>query len=244
MSSAHLEGAAMLINPRPLDGKLMLFDASFYLAPKQCIMAALKYFNYDDIQFKEQDSYFVHTSVIGLLTDSTEVDNDKVLKDIRESGEYDLLGDIDYLLPTHTDKREMRHPPYIEVCGIVKNVSKSLFSFEIHADQYSSFLKTHKKKTGIFCIHAFVPDTGKYKNKRPLPQEKSFVFVTGFLTTVLSNDNENGGAVFAIEVHDMVFGGRATLSNHPNAAETSSRKRKSRFNFDDDEEENVAGPSK
>ena len=45
MSAAHLQDAAMLTNPILWIEKMMLFDASFYQAPGQSILVALKYFN-------------------------------------------------------------------------------------------------------------------------------------------------------------------------------------------------------
>lgn len=243
MSSAHFEGAAMIGNPRPLDGKMMLLDASLYLGHQQTVLIALKYFNRDNVEFGNQGSFFIHTSVIGLLTDSTEVDNDEVLASIRDDGGYDLLGDADFILPAHTDRTEMRHPPYVEVCGIARNVSRSQFSFDVDADQYSSFLKTHSKKTGVFRLHAIVPDTGKFQKKRPLPQEKSFIFVSGFLSSISFTENDNKGTQFVIEVHHMVFGGRATASNSA-AASSSSSSKKRRFNFDDDDESSAEPSSK
>ena len=73
-------------------------------------------------------------------------------------------------------------------------------------------IRGHDKGTGLFRVHAFVPTSGKYKNRRPLPQENSFVCVSGFLTTLLAAETEAKGVQFEVRVHDMVFGGRVAVS--------------------------------
>ena len=88
---------------------------------------------------------------------ASEVDNDEVLREIRDAGEYDLLGDGEYvctlcficypvtsnyflaLTHSHVQSRDVSWT--VEVYGIAQNVSKSLFTFDIDADQYHSFLK-------------------------------------------------------------------------------------------------------
>jgi hypothetical protein len=57
-------------------------------------------------------------------------------------------------------------------------------------------------------IQEIVP---KYSHKRPLPQENSFVFVSGFVFDTVEDDHHHTSQ-FVIGVRDMVFGGRRTMT--------------------------------
>ena len=70
MSSAHIEGAAILSNPHLISTKTVIFDASFYVGPGQSLLAALKYYNKEGLVFEDEETYFVHASVSPIIVPS------------------------------------------------------------------------------------------------------------------------------------------------------------------------------
>lgn len=64
MSAATLTAVAVFENPRKLErGKTIVIDAQIYMGAHPPLIAALRYFNVNDISFEDIGTYFMHATV-------------------------------------------------------------------------------------------------------------------------------------------------------------------------------------
>ena len=99
--------------------------------------------------------------------------------------------------------------PYITVSGATFNKSKT--SFDVNATQYTSFYKTqHNLSTLPIRAHF---DKTRYKNKKPIPANNTYVAVEGFLNNVKVDSNSGTPTIFHINVDNISFLGKTVLPN-------------------------------
>lgn len=108
------------------------------------------------------------------------------------------------LIPSAPD---IRRTPYITLSGATFN--KSDKSFEINAAQYTSFYKT-QRNLSTFPVRAHFDDV-RYKNKKPIPANNSYVAVEGFLNDVEMDPSTGAPSIFHISVDNISFLGKAIL---------------------------------
>jgi hypothetical protein len=82
--------------------------------------------------------------------------------------------------------------------------------FEINASQYTSHYKSNKTLS-IFPIRA-VFNTTKYKFKKPVPSNNSYVSVKGFLAEI-ETDSNRCALCFLVLVDNINFLGKAPASS-------------------------------
>ena len=112
------------------------------------------------------------------------------------------------LIPTKHDN--MRERTYINVSGAAINSNKSASCFEINAAQYTSHYKAN-------CSLSFLPvqahfNSNKYKTKKPIPSNSTYVSVEGFLDTIGTDSNGNA-TTFHISVDNINFLGKSAVSS-------------------------------
>ena len=116
------------------------------------------------------------------------------------------------LIPTKTD--DMRERAYINVSGAAINSNKSTGSFEVNATQYTSHYKNNRSLS-ILPVHAHFT-SGKYKTKKPVPSNNTYVSVEGFLDAI-GTDSHGNATAFHISVDNINFLGKAAVSSATSA---------------------------
>jgi hypothetical protein len=96
--------------------------------------------------------------------------------------------------------------------------SKAEAKFDVNVEQYFSCVKSdasNKKADGgrlkpTTCFLCHIPDSAKYKNwsSKPMPGNKHFVSICGFLTGMNRSDNDSEVAEFLIDVESVTFCGQ------------------------------------
>lgn len=104
---------------------------------------------------------------------------------------------------------------YAHLSGLALNCDSENGTFTLDIDNWVSSLKDAKDPTSkplkpiapIFCT---IPNSPKYKTGRPVPYNRRFVSVSGFLTSAdfRNNQREDGISRFHITVDHIVFLGQ------------------------------------
>jgi len=105
------------------------------------------------------------------------VDHGSGSETLAELDDLHLYGDIVQLILTTPD---IRRTPYITLSGATFNKTDN--SFDINAAQYTSFYKA-QRNLSMLPIRAHF-DEVRYKKKKPLPANNTYVVVDGFLNDV------------------------------------------------------------
>lgn len=111
------------------------------------------------------------------------------------------------LIPTKTD--DLRQQPYINISGAAINSNKTEGFFEVNAAQYTSHYKTNRALS-ILPIQAHF-NSNKYRTKKPIPSNNTFVSLEGFVEDVETDANGHA-TMFRVSVDNINFLGRATLA--------------------------------
>jgi hypothetical protein len=140
----------------------------------------------------------------------------------------------------------------VNVSGIAINSNKADAVFDVNAGQYTSHYKTNKTLS-VFPVRCNFA-SNKYKLKKPIPNENSYVAVEGSLGDI-ENDSTGQATLFHVSVDNINFLGKATISSSTtnavgenlslfffktrghffvySAASTNSRSSHFKYNFDD-----------
>ena len=111
------------------------------------------------------------------------------------------------LIPTKND--DMRHQPFLNVSGAATNSDKSEGVFNINASQYTTHYKTNRALSVLPVRAQF--NLNKYKTKKPIPSDNTYVAVEGFLADI-DTDSTGHTLLFHIEVDNINFLGKAPIS--------------------------------
>ena len=111
------------------------------------------------------------------------------------------------LIPTNIE--DMRERAYINLSGAAINSNKTAGFFKLNAPQYTSHFK-HNRALSILPIHANF-NSAKYKTKKPVPANNTYVSIEGFLESV-ETDSAGHACSFHVSVDNINFLGRATIS--------------------------------
>ena len=104
----------------------------------------------------------------------------------------------------------MRTSPYVSVSGVAINSNKLDGFFDINASQYTAHYKNdHALSVFPVCTHF---NSNKYKTKKPLPSNNSFVYIEGFLENI-DYDSTGHATTFHVSVDNISFLGKATVSH-------------------------------
>jgi len=104
--------------------------------------------------------------------------------------------------------------PYVQLTGVAMGCSKADATFEVTVEQYISCFRStkdaggshSKPSTTFFC---YIPDSPIYRNwsSKPVPGNKRFVSLCGFLTGVDKSDDGSEVENVRIEVKNITFCG-------------------------------------
>ena len=104
----------------------------------------------------------------------------------------------------------MRECAYINVSGAAINSNKTGGFFKVNAPQYTSHFK-HNRTLSILPVHANF-NSSKYKTKKPIPANNTYVSIKGFLESV-EIDSAGHASSFHVSVDNINFLGRASISS-------------------------------
>ena len=97
--------------------------------------------------------------------------------------------------------------PYITLSGATFNKTDN--TFDMNTSQYTSFYKTQRNLSTLPIRAHF--DEVRYKNKKPIPSNNTYVAVEGFLNSVETDPNTGIPSIFNISVDNISFLGKAIL---------------------------------
>lgn len=126
-----------------------------------------------------------------------------------------LIVTIGQLIPaTGCDPRQR---PWLSVTGVATNINSKDATFDIDAFQYTHGVAEATKdnrKAGVLPIRAIIPDSARYKTKKPIPSQNSYVAVVGFLSRFDLAENGYPDR-FHIDVENVTFLGKSVLPARP-----------------------------
>ena len=103
--------------------------------------------------------------------------------------------------------------PYITVSGAAVNTDRSQGVFECNALQYTTFFKDHVHLSTLpICAHF---DNNRYKNKKPIPSNNSFIAVEGFVLQIELDPDTGQVSFFHVAAENITFLGKGTNSTTP-----------------------------
>jgi hypothetical protein len=115
-----------------------------------------------------------------------------------------------------------REPPYFTVTGVAVECSQDEGTFEMNVEQYISCDLSTKGAGGsrskpFTRFRCHIPNSPKYKNRRPLPWNRRHVSIFGFLTKEERSDNNSNVEIYLIDVESITFCGVYTQPANPAA---------------------------
>ncbi|KAF7354168.1 hypothetical protein MVEN_01104500 [Mycena venus] len=198
MSSAAYTGVGVLENPRVIGkGKTVVLDLQAYLPSSEpALIGSVRYFNANNMEFPDVGCYAAWISVARTLP-TVEVYSQSL-----GPADYHIIGDVVWLIPLGSPENvPLNNAAFVQVCGNATNINKDDATFEIIAEQYVSATK----KPEVFPVRCLIPDTPRFQKYKPVPANKKFVSVTGFLTGV-ERDEDHTVKHFIVDVDQVVFG--------------------------------------
>src|SRR4051794_28754344 len=103
----------------------------------------------------------------------------------------------------------MRQRPYINISGTALNCNKTDGFFDINASQYTSYYKNNRTLSNLPVRAHF--DSNKYRTKKPIPSNNTYVAVEGFLGDI-ERDAAGHITLLHMSVDNINFLGRAVFS--------------------------------
>lgn len=176
-------------------------------------------------------------STTSLSSDSTQVvattkisdeSAGEVQEDSNDELEYDFVGDITWvrcsnftslrlcltflckLIPANADPR---HLAWVHGSGTV-NKSDDKSCFDLDPAQYTSALKEFKSTNptaSTLPLHCIIPDSPRYKNKKPVPRVGTMVSFEGYLCSRMTNSETGQTERFHIDIQNVNFMGRSSV---------------------------------
>lgn len=103
------------------------------------------------------------------------------------------------------------HQAYIHIAGAAANCNKTQGTFDLDVEHYISLTKSDQNNKVVTPISCLIPDSPRWKLAKPVPYNKRYAFVTGFLSDIsfdsTSTEPIEKRAVirFGITVDNIVF---------------------------------------
>ncbi|KAJ6492186.1 hypothetical protein C8R45DRAFT_1096213 [Mycena sanguinolenta] len=226
-SYASITGIAILESPHKTTAKGLAFDAHFYLGAElqESILVLLCYFNANDIEFPPVGVYSTYATVAKMDPDSA-VDIFATEGSTHKRKSYALVGDVQFLhflgLPDEVDVDTCCRP-YVHIAGVAMDRKEPTATWFMEADQYTASIRDLQKAAKVngsepvprsfFPAFCTIRDSRCYpNNKKPIPFNKRYVMVVGYLTNVKSQLDNDGKLkeCFCIDIENVAFLGTQT----------------------------------
>ncbi|KAH9955994.1 hypothetical protein BC827DRAFT_1386171 [Russula dissimulans] len=237
-----LSGPVVLENPRSVEGspRSIELDGQIWISPVNVLMGKFRYFNTDDIAFDDIGYYIARMHIARVVPtphrdDSITAANagqedtvDNRLGSESLAEEYHICGDIFQLIRCTEDV--MRRSPYITISGPAFNADMTEGVFDCNAAQYTTFYKDRRQLSTLPIRAHF--DNIRYKTKKPVPSNNTYVVIEGFLESVDFDLTDGHPSLFHIGTENISFLGKAVLPNPPRTHQVSPpTPRSSRFQY-------------
>ncbi|KAJ7638113.1 hypothetical protein B0H17DRAFT_1149254 [Mycena rosella] len=238
-SYASIAGLTVMENPRSTTTKGVVFDGNFYVGTESCqsLLVLLRYFNGSGMEFSSTPTLYFVYATIAQMDVNRELNTSKInlYQSDLEPADYSLVGDIQIIIPLGSPADlgiDPRQRAYVHLCGAVFNPNGDTATFSLDADQYTaSFRETQKEAKdkhqpvprSYFPADCIIPDSPRYANtKKPVPFNKRFVMLTGYITGVTSTLEKTVKERFCIDVDNIAFLGSQTAPAISGSAGASS----------------------
>lgn len=114
-------------------------------------------------------------------------------------------------MPAEVDFKHLKLlRPQVNVCGLATDMNWNDKTFVVNAAQYVAALKTVARDLSVFPAQFFVPDTPRFKTKKPIPAKDTFVFVSGYISRLDIPVLPTSGGInrFIVELDKVSFLGK------------------------------------
>jgi len=233
-----MTAVAAVGNPRNVPGsKKLILDVQIYVGSEKCesLLGALSYFNGSDMVFDNDDvALYLIYSTFSRFETGAEIHPTQI-----SPSKYDFVGDIQWIIPLTPPSSgsdidcssfsiDPRQRAYLHVSGVALNCQKPLGTFDIDPEHYISILKDVKAKSKplkpVAPISCFIPDSPRYKQGKPVPYNRRYVAVSGFLTDVTHKpDSVDIVQRYQLKVENIVFLGQQSGATVPNSLDSPAR---------------------
>ncbi|KAK1225213.1 hypothetical protein PQX77_011893 [Marasmius sp. AFHP31] len=211
--------------------KLFVLDGQFWINDDVQLVAYFRFWNSANVVFPEVGKYMLCANV-------TKVGKGAVLfSGSLDHSEYHMVGDVQWLVPIPEDTN-MCVEPWVIASGTVTDVNDQRATFGLITQQYTTAFKSQER----IPLRAMIPESPRYKGKKPMPKDGGFAQVSGWMKSVswgdaVSDRTEPPVAFFHIEIVDIAFfpasvdiPSNKSAANSP--AKTPSKKRGLKFGYD------------
>jgi len=96
---------------------------------------------------------------------------------------------------------------YLHISGVAVNCDEKEATFDVKIDQYISTLKDVKSSPSKFVtpFSCSIPDLPQYKTGKPVPYNRWYISISGFLTDVTYKPDSDVVQWFHLKVENIVF---------------------------------------
>ncbi|KAL0566955.1 hypothetical protein V5O48_015042 [Marasmius crinis-equi] len=176
--------------------KVFVMDGQVWLSDQVQLVAYFRFWNSTNVKFPEVGK-FMMCAKMGPGAD--------LFDGSLDPAEYHFVGDIQWIVPL-PENANMCMEPWIMASGTVSEVNDQRAQFDIVTNQYTTVFRSQQR----IPLHATIPDSPRYKGKKPMPRESGFVQVSGWMKSVswgnaASDHSEPPVDVFHVEVVDITF---------------------------------------
>ncbi|KAI0091062.1 hypothetical protein BDY19DRAFT_679904 [Irpex rosettiformis] len=216
MSSVTIAAIAVLESPRspPDKPKSYIFDGQLWLDSERPLVAGFRYFNTNNDTFGEAPICCMIVANIARYSEKLF----PALYSLLDKGDYDIIGDIVYLIPL-PDGTDPRHAPYVHVAGTVEHSNGS----ECFINSSAHLIGIETSENLSFPVTGYFPDSPRYKHgKKPVPRERTITAFGGWLTGTTGRSEHMAPETFRAQVESVAFlGHSAQVVPHPFQTESS-----------------------
>ncbi|KAF8954245.1 hypothetical protein BDZ97DRAFT_1928530 [Flammula alnicola] len=229
-------GVVILADARPVDpqrgNRNVVFDVNFPVKDgKKRTLGLLRYFTPEERVGEMQkiwDNPFTEAFIIARIATMPQTGIPSELIAEEDAADYAFIGDIAEII--FTEGANIHRLPYIMATGATTAYDSVNLTFSMVPSQYINIPRTVLE----FPISCFIDaESKKWKNKKPMPTTGSTISIGGFLTKIKRDADRQ--PTFEIELDNIAYLGRQSVTSAGNIANPSSSTTisRNRFNYDD-----------
>ncbi|KAJ7751023.1 hypothetical protein B0H14DRAFT_3602853 [Mycena olivaceomarginata] len=253
-SYATLSALTVLENPRKVSPRTTVFTCHIFVgAPDvEKIQGSVRYYSEEDGEYPDVGVYHA-TIAIAQMGKGVNV----FTEDAKEQAEFSFVGDIkDFFLIGELGSPgvaniDLACRAQVKVCGAVTHSDSNAATFTLDVEQYTTAFAEQQKlaatdpavvvQKSVLHVLGFIPDSPRYKSKKPVPWTKRYVSFGGYLTGISASlEGETLQERFRVEVNHIAFLGTFTpLASTPagsastagSSAGSSGSRKKAHFSY-------------
>ncbi|KAJ7905214.1 hypothetical protein B0H13DRAFT_2334159 [Mycena leptocephala] len=236
-SFATLSALTVLENPRKASPRTTVFTCHLFVgAPGlEKIQGSVRYYLEEDSEYPDVGVYHATIAVAkmekGVNVFAEEAKEQAEFSFVEDIKSFFLIGELDSPAVANID---LGRRAYVNVCGAVIRSDSNAATFTLDAEQYTAAFAEQQKlaSTGptvvaqksVLPVLCFIPDSPRYKAKKPVPWAKRYISLGGYLAGVSASlEGETLQEHFRIEVENIAFLGTYTpLASTPSGSGSAS----------------------